>query len=310
MDRLIGNILNTDVLVEEGDDERDEDYNSREKPFVMEIYKNENISIIYIHNCNLIDKDKLEIIFMYTIQYTAAAFLVDDIDKMTKADRLDHFQHTFDGKHVFLLGCIDTNNKDNFNIYCHVCFHEHCANSSSRYDNSVSNKILFVNAICCDPSQQGHGFGTMIMTKAISKLKTNGMNFKYLTLRTMNHAVIKLITKALQKTIQEDGKLPNNDASNVNCNDNTAISIYPVNKFDYNVRADLIDVFNVLANKYSWKNCIPNELIIKNAYPKFLVPVFQGKKTKKHDVVLERISNLIDQECGDAMCCIIDLITT
>ena len=233
---------------------------------------------------------------MYTLPYTAAAFLITDLAELSESDRMDHFQHTFDGKYLFLLGSLTaTTDQIDFRLYCHANFHEHCNVHVDSGDTESISNILFINAICCDPSKQGLGFATIIISNAMKiLLKKIETNYHYVSLRTMNHAVIKLIKRALE---QQD-----ND-------DNNKVIVYPIDGDvnNYIQKQDIIDIFNFLAKKYSWKNCVPNQLIIKNAYPSFLIPVFRGKEGKKHDSVLERVTTLIKREEGDALCCIVPL---
>ena len=261
-----------------------------EKPCVQLVSSFSNrtdaISIVVLRSPHLIPLATLEHIFQLTLVYTARAFLVSDVSTMSAEDRQDHLVHTFlGGGNVFLLGKLSNHNEaatlDSIDIFAHANFHT--------YDiPDTDHKALYLSGVCCDPTQQGRGFATKMMTESVKVLRTIH-NVKYLTMRTMNHAVVKACKRSCGRE-----------------NSTEEVKVYPVD--DMTNRPDLVHVCNVVAEIHGWKGVVPERLVIVKAYPAFLIPIFCGHIDRsKNDPVLDRVEAIINREQGDAMCCIIDL---
>ena len=260
-----------------------------------QISNGDNISIVVLRSPHLIPLDIIEKLFRITLVYTARAFL-EDVNKISEDDRQDHFSHTFlGGGNVFLLGKLSTTVVEDktvtlpgaasIEIFAHANFHT--------YDipNTNNHKALYLSGVCCDPHQQGRGFATILMAESIKILRSIE-NVKYLTLRTMNHAVVKLCKRSCR-----------NDTSSQQ--EEKEVPVYPVDVMEN--RTDLLHVCNTISNIFGWKE-IPEHLIIKHAYPAHLIPIFRGNvDPNKKDPILDRMEAIFDRDQGDAIFCIVDL---
>jgi hypothetical protein len=148
---------------------------------------------------------------------------------------------------------------------------------------------VYLSGVACDPEHQGRGFATYIMTESIKILRLIP-GVKYLTLRTMNHAVVKCCKRSCRQ----------------NTNDEQSVQVFPVDTFDE--RPDLIHVCNTIANIFGWKNVKPEKLMIECAYPDFLIPIFKGNVNhNQEDLIRNRVEEIINRDRGDALFCIVDL---
>ena len=261
-----------------------------------QINNGDDISIVVLRSPHLIPLDIIENLFRITLVYTARAFL-DDGNTISADDRQDHFSHTFlGGGNVFLLGKLSSiivegktvisPGASSIQIFAHANFHT--------YDipNTDNHKALYLSGVCCDPHQQGRGFATILMTESIKILRSIE-NVKYLTLRTMNHAVVKLCKRSCRNnTISEEER--------------KEVPVYPVDVMEN--RPDLIHVCNTISNIFGWKDVVPEHLIIKEAYPAHLIPIFRGNvDPNKKDPMLDRMEAIFSRDQGDAIFCIVDL---
>ena len=261
-----------------------------------EINNGENISIVVLRSPHLIPLDIIEKLFRITLVYTAAAFLVD-VNTIFADDRQDHLSHTFlGGGNVFLLGKLSSRivedktvtlpGAPSIQIFAHANVHT--------YDipNTNNHKALYLSGVCCDPHQQGRGFATTLMTESIKILRLIE-NVRYLTLRTMNHAVVKLCKRSCRNnTISEEER--------------KEVPVYPVDVMEN--RPDLIHVCNTISNIFGWKDVVPEHLIIKQAYPAHLIPIFRGNvDPNKKDPILDSMEAIFNRDQGDAIFCIVDL---
>ena len=213
--------------------------------------------------------------------------LLGDISTISPENRQDHLDHTFGGRGViFLLGSTtslqnsedhgDANpeNGQRLRLYAHL-------NASFTTSKKIDDlgAVVYVHGVCCDPSFQGRGFARRIFTEAVRALEPNA---KYLALRTMNVAIVKLMASVCKN------------------------SVYPVDTFEVEQRPDLPRVADVLREEFQWGPGLQSEtLIIPRGYPLSLVPVFKGANRGSE---LEKIvDNMIDRDCGDCLCCITDL---
>ena len=261
-----------------------------------QINNGDNISIVVLRSPHLIPLDTIEKLFRITLVYTSRAFL-DDVNTISADDRQDHFSHTFlGGGNVFLLGKLSSiivqgktlisPGSSSIQIFAHANFHT--------YDipNTDNHKALYLSGVCCDPHQQSRGFATTLMTESIKVLRLIE-NVKYLTLRTMNHAVVKLCKRSCRNnTISEEER--------------KEVPVYPVDVMEN--RPDLIHVCNTISNIFGWKDVVPEHLIIKQAYPAHLIPIFRGEvDPNKKDPILDRMEAIFSRDQGDAIFCIVDL---
>ena len=254
-----------------------------------QINNGDTISIVVLRSPHLIRLDTIEKLFRITLVYTSRAFL-DDVNTISADDRQDHFSHTFlGGGNVFLLGKLSSRiveGAPSIQIFAHANFHT--------YDipNTNNHKALYLSGVCCDPHQQGRGFATTLMTESIKVLRLIE-NVKYLTLRTMNHAVVKLCKRSCRNnTISEEER--------------KEVPVYPVDVMEN--RPDLIHVCNTISNIFGWKDVVPEHLIIKQAYPAHLIPIFRGEvDPNKKDPILDRMEAIFSRDQGDAIFCIVDL---
>ena len=250
--------------------------------------RKQEISLVVLRNPQLVTKTFLQKIFELTLSYTARAFLVTDISTMSPEDRQDHFNHTFGGGgNVFLLGCL---NESIIELYAHANFHT--------YSIPRCGKAIYLSGVACDPQQQGRGFATTILTQAVKILRQEE-GVKYLTMRTMNHNVVKMCKRSCATEIA-DGEEPDPEQKQV--------KVYPVDEIEQG-REDLILVCNTLATELKWnQGVVPERLIIERAYPDFLIPIFRGHiNMDKVDLVRDRVDEIIDRDRGDAMCLVIDM---
>jgi hypothetical protein len=263
----------------------------------------DTISVVVLRCPHLIPSDILDKIFKITLLYTARAFLVPDISTMSAEDREDHLVHTFSGGgNVFLLGkdstCTSTttttttnNTDESLELYAHANFHS--------YAIPEYGTALYLSGVCCDPNQQGRGFATTIMTDAVALLRQME-GVKYLTMRTMNHNVVKMCKKLKLAATETDAEA---DAEAI-----SVVKVYPVDTIGEN-RQDLVHVCNTLSHILEWnQGVVPERLIIESAYPDFLIPIFRGSNNKgKEDAIRDRVDEIINRDRGDAMCLIIDM---
>ena len=267
------------------------------------------ISIVVLRSPHLIPLDNIEKVFAYTLVYTARAFLVDDVAQMSAEDRQDHLSHTFlGGGNVFLLGNLSSSTNatsTNINIFAHANYHNYdippTTNIGTADDQGQGSgsRALYLSGVCCDPQQQGRGFATTLMKESIQLLRKMA-RVKYLTMRTMNHAVVKCCQRSIQPKDQDHTSEQHKDHTKV------PVPVYPVDAMEH--RPDLIHVCNTITNILGWKGVIAERLIIERAYPDFLIPIFCGTIDRnKEDPVLRRVEDIINRDQGDAMCCIIDL---
>lgn len=248
--------------------------------------------IVALHNPHCLDETSRERIFAHTFHYTARAFAAahlrdGDISTMSSENRQDHLNHTFGGRGViFLLGsstsiCSTEDQKDansendqGLRLYAHL-------NASYMRSKKIDDlgAVVYVHGICCDPNFQGRGFARRIFTEAVRALQPKA---KYLALRTMNVAIVKLMASVCKN------------------------SVYPVDPFNVEHRPDLPRVADALRDEFQWGPGLQSEtLTIPRGYPLSLVPVFKGASRGSE---LERIvDNMIDRDCGDCLCCITDL---
>jgi hypothetical protein len=214
------------------------------------------------------------------LRYTAPAFGHKDATTMSELEQLDHVDHSMGGPGtvtVFLVCGMycqsnDESAKTVLRLFAHANFCHVVCNDST---------CIYLNGVCCDPNQQGGGIATTLIIEAVKVLRQCD-NPKYLALRTMNVAVVKILHRLAN-----------------------SVTIYPV---DEAARPDISQVGRALGELLEWTNLIPDQLIIPKAYPPFLIPFFKGTPSgRTDDSVATRVATLIDRDQGDALVCIVDL---
>jgi len=247
--------------------------------------------VIALHNPELMSEAARERIFALTLPYTARAFAAahGDPASMSEEDRLDHFQHTFGGTGiVFLVGAMQpiADGKPQFYAHMNIAF----SNASA----AVSQPVLYVIGVCCDPHCQGRGYASTLFVEAVDALRSKA---RYLTLRTMNVAVVRLMGMAGARTRSGNGvcsEAAAADGMHIHKTEPAATApVYPVEPFDPLARPDLVAVADALAEEFGWSSMDSERLVFKAKS--------QGSELER------RVNKLIDYEAGDALCCIVDL---
>ena len=267
--------------------------------------------------------------FPYTGRAFAAAHLVDgDLATMSEENRRDHMDHTFGGDGVvFLMGRLDAaTGAPRLFSHANVSFARAPSDAADPGSTHNSNNkfaasstppalprppaaVLYVHALCSDPDLQGRGYSRSVLTEAVRVLRPGA---RYLTLRTMNLAVVKIVKDALAA-----GSRVAPAAAAAAAADETPVpepAVFPVDPFDQLERPDLVRVARGLAAEFGWGGTLDtSRLVIPGAYPDFLIPVFKGKPlppgggSARTRALAQRVNALIDRDRGDALLCICDL---
>ena len=265
----------------------------------------DGVEIVALHNLDRLTKCNKERIFAHTFPYTARAFAVahlqdGDLSTMSPENRQDHLDHTFGGNGItFLLGSasppeeeiaaaaaetVAVHVADEATFFARPPFRLHAHLNASFVTPSATlegvGAVVYVHAVCCDPNYQGKGFAKKIFNEAVRVLRPKA---RFLTLRTMNVAIVRLMALATQG------------------------DVFPVDPFSTSQRPDLQRVAEALREELGWGPALRSDtLLIPRGYPRFLVPVFKGVS---HGSDLEkRIDSMIDRDAGDCLCCIADLL--
>ena len=202
----------------------------------------DGVEIVALQNLSALTESARERIFSHTLPYTARAFAAahlqnGDLSTMSPEDRQDHLDHTFGGSGVtFLLGSpagvADSNSAASSATSTRAAMRLHAHLNASFISPNAAMEglgvIVYVHAVCCDPNFQGRGFAKKILTHAVRVLRPKA---RYLTLRTMNVAVVKLMASA--------------------CN----ASVFPVDPFDAQKRSDLPRVAEALRTALWGQHC-------------------------------------------------------
>ena len=213
---------------------------------------------------------------------------------MSPENRQDHLDHTFGGSGVtFLLGspapAVATGGEDGGEDGASISpaiispaimrLHAHLnASFVTKATLEGLGAVVYVNAVCCDPIFQGRGFARKIFTEAVRVLRPKA---RYLTLRTMNVAIVRLMGSILGE-------------------------VYPVDSYDVEQRSDLPRIAEALRQELEWGPALQSDaLIIPRGYPPFLIPVFKG--SCRGSALENLVDGLIDRDAGDCLICISDL---
>ena len=264
----------------------------------------DGVEIVALHNLAALDDAAKERIFAHTFPYTARAFATahltgGDLSTMSPENRQDHLDHTFGGSGVtFLLGSPaeisekvsekETNSTvaaaaaaaaaEPTTMRLHAHLNASFVAPSATLDDLGA--VVYVHAVCCDPTFQGRGFARKIFTEAVRVLRPQA---RYLTLRTMNVAIVKLMASV--------------------CKGN----VYPVDPFDAKQRPDLPRIAEALRAELEWGTALQSDtLLIPRGYPPFLIPVFKG--VSRGSALENLVDGMIDRDKGDCLCCISDLL--
>ena len=272
----------------------------------IETFTSEGLELIALRNPHLLSAAARERVFELTIPYTALAFSSahlknDDLSTMSAEDRQDHLDHTFGGDGIIFLlaktmttdASVDGSNDGGSSQSpppppsspLRLCAHLNASFVTLNLPaEQEQGPVIYIHGVCCDPSLQGCGLVKKIFTATVRSLRPKA---RYLTLRTMNVAVVKLMGMACAAA------------------DGTPAPVYPVDTFDPASRPDVVAVAEGLSTLLGWTGLQSDRLVIPKGYPSFLIPVFRG--ALRGGVLEEKVDRLIDRDAGDALCCVTDL---
>jgi hypothetical protein len=289
--------------------------------------------VIGLCNAQLMGNKERKHISELIMRYTAPAFGHPDTTTMKLAEQEDHVNHAIDGLGTVVIFFICLQQQDQvLRLFAH-------ANFSCIEIRPALQTCLYLNGVCCDPQQQGRGATKALLTEAVRAIIHMNGGSKFLALRTMNVAVVKILRSVVNHannptTFSDSSRLAAAVTTTATaaaavvsgwgwmvCKDlalasvlrlrhrtlecRCASTIYPVDSAS--IPLDIVHVATVLGAMLDWSNLIPNKLIIPKAYPDFLIKHFKGGTPRSNDTAENRVAELIDRDVGDALVCIVDL---
>lgn len=222
-------------------------------------------------------------LFDLTLPYIARAF-AQDVHTMDDSTRLDHLEHTLGGTDpVYFFGSLSGSELE---LYAHANF---VVIPVSSQPGESTRLVLYLSAVVCDPLQQGRGMASALITAGLahscSLAQQNQYTYcAYFALRTMNVSVVKMMASACKGS-----------------------EIYPVTACP---TPEITTVATVLGEKLGWPTLVPESLVIPQAYPPFLIPVFKGRpkaRGSKPSTMQTKVDSLLDRDAGDALVCVAKL---
>jgi GNAT superfamily N-acetyltransferase len=270
-----------------------------------------NCQLLLLEQPCKLEPSVLARLFLYTAPYTGHAFGADpeDLikscmsaegcsDRMT-AEARAHFEHTLLGDCVLFAGDVDS--EGGLLIFGHanlryISMQAGIETEASDPQVCERTQVLYVNGICCDPLRQGRGIGSALMAEVV---KFAQARFGYVTLRTMNLSIMRMMRRACSGTrliAPIDCSAQHLGVCGVAC----AISTY-----------------------FGWSGLDTQSLIFPKAYTAADVVVFMGSKQSDSQTdasasigtdvwanrasLENRVADLMSREQGDAMLCVCDL---